>query len=61
MKMHEKGLLQNKKLAIIEPDNKNANDRNFCFWSTDEEVINLNLSDLINTKLQHIKVADREK
>ncbi len=31
MKMHEKGLLQNKKLAIIEPDNKNANDRNFCF------------------------------
>ncbi len=61
IKMYENDLLQNKKLAIIEPNSKIVNDRNFCFWSNEEEVLKLNLGPLISSKWQNIKVADREK
>jgi lycopene beta-cyclase len=60
LKMHENGLLWKKKIAIIEPTDKVVNDRNFCFWSTDEEVSTLNLQDLVRSKWSQIKVADRE-
>jgi lycopene beta-cyclase len=60
LKMHENGLLWNKKIAIIEPSDKVVNDRNFCFWSTDEEVSILSLQDLVSSKWSQIKVADRE-
>jgi len=60
LKMHENNLLQDKTIAIIEPNSKNVNDRNFCFWSSEEELFNLNLQDLICSKWQKIKVADRE-
>lgn len=60
IKMNELGLLDNKKIAIIEPNNKKLNNQNFCFWSTEEEITSLNLNDLIKTKWQNIKVADRK-
>lgn len=60
LKMHENDLLQGKKLAIIEPNSKTVNDRNFCFWAIEEEVLKLSLGDLISAKWQQIKVAERE-
>lgn len=60
LEMDEKDLLRNKKIGIIEPSKKNVNDRNFCFWSSEEEVLKLNLADLISSKWQQIKVSDRE-
>lgn len=60
LEMDEKDLLRNKKIGIIEPSKKNVNDRNFCFWSSEEEVLKLNLDDLISSKWQQIKVSDRE-
>ena len=60
LKMYENNLLHHKKLAIIEPNSKIVNDRNFCFWSNEEEVLKLKLGNLVSTKWQQIKVADRE-
>jgi lycopene beta-cyclase len=60
LKMHQYNLLTGKKIAIIEPNDKLVNDRNFCFWSTEEELQQLNLSQLVSTKWQNIQVADRE-
>jgi lycopene beta-cyclase len=60
-KMFKNGMLGNKKIAIIEPDNKDANDRTFCFWSTQEELEKLGLEDLVSSTWNNIKVSDREK
>jgi lycopene beta-cyclase len=60
LKMYEKNLLQDKKITIIEPSCKIVNDRNFCFWSTEEEILALNLGNLVSAKWKQIKVADRE-
>ena len=60
IKMFENGLLGNKKIAIIEPDNKSANDRTFCFWSTQEDLEKLELKDLVSSTWSNIKVSDRD-
>jgi lycopene beta-cyclase len=60
LKLHEENLLVDRKIAIIEPNSKIVNDRNFCFWSTEEELLTLKIEDLISSKWQKIKVADRE-
>lgn len=59
LKMHENDLLKNKRIAIVEPNRKIVNDRNFCFWSTEEELLNLSLEDLVSSKWKQIKVANR--
>lgn len=57
--MFYEGLLTNKKIAIIEPQKKNANDRTFCFWTDQEEVNLLHLSDLIQYEWDHIRVGNK--
>lgn len=36
VKMVEAGILDDKKILIIEPDDKNLNDRTWCFWEEEE-------------------------
>ena len=57
--MFNKGLLKNKKIAIIEPQKKNVNDRTFCFWTDQEEASLLQLSDLIQYEWDHIRVGNK--
>jgi lycopene beta-cyclase len=59
LKMNEKNLLVDKKIAIVEPNSKLINDRNFCFWSSEEELHRLKLHEFIDSKWHKIKVADR--
>ena len=59
LKMHEHGLLSKKKLAIIEHNSKAICERNFCFWSTEEELLKLKLENLVSSKWQQIKVGAR--
>ena len=59
LKLNETGTLRDKKIAIIEPNKKDENDRTFCFWSTEEEILELHLEDLISSKWQKIKVANQ--
>jgi lycopene beta-cyclase len=60
LNMYENDLLRDKKIAIVEPDSKNVNDRTFCFWASEEELITLNLATLVSSKWKQIKVAGRE-
>lgn len=60
LKMNEYDLLRDKKIAIIEPNSSILNDRNFCFWSTKEDISNLNIEDLISSKWEQIKVTERK-
>jgi lycopene beta-cyclase len=56
LNLFEKGLLKNKKIAVIEPSSKDVNDRTFCFWTSKEEVAQLNLQQLISSSWSHINV-----
>jgi lycopene beta-cyclase len=60
LKMYENDLLKGKSIAIIEPSDKNSNDRNFCFWCSEEELHELELQDLIFSRWDKVKVVDRE-
>jgi lycopene beta-cyclase len=60
LKLYEYGLLSEKSIAIIEPNGKNLHDRNFCFWSSEEELLRLQLNGLVSSKWEQIKVAGRE-
>ncbi len=48
LRLHDNGLLTGKTIAIIEPDSKTANDRTFCFWATEDDVLNLHLKPLVS-------------
>ena len=61
LRMHDNGLLFNKKVAVIEPNAKNTNDRTFCFWSSKEELVRLGIEDLISSKWSNIKVSGTVK
>ena len=37
--MHERGYLSGKRVLIIEPDGKEANDRTWCFWAKPDDPI----------------------
>lgn len=46
--LFEKGILQNLKIAVIEPVSKTKNDKTFCFWATKNEIEDLRLSTLFD-------------
>lgn len=61
LKMSENNLLSNKKIAVIEPHSKNTNDRTFCFWATQEELLKLKIEDLVSSTWNQIKVNGMDK
>jgi len=48
LELKRKGFLDDKKIAIIEPNRKTDNDRTFCFWASESEIKKYHLSDLIS-------------
>jgi lycopene beta-cyclase len=48
LSMEKNGLLNDKKIVIIDPDEKLINDKTFCFWSSVSEQQNLLCSHLIS-------------
>lgn len=48
LSMEKRGLLNDRKIVIIDPDEKLVNDKTFCFWSTLSEQQNLLCSHLIS-------------
>lgn len=44
--MHERGYLTGKRVLILEPDGKEANDRTWCFWAKPGDPIALSLGPL---------------
>ena len=37
MRMHQRGLLKGKRIAVLEPDTKQVNDKTYCFWGSDSD------------------------
>ncbi|MEN8839015.1 MAG: beta-carotene 15,15'-dioxygenase, Brp/Blh family [Wenyingzhuangia sp.] len=57
LQLIEKGVLDGKKIGVIEPNKKIENDRTFCFWSTEKELENLNLKELVSHSWNKIKIG----
>ena len=48
MSMEKNGLLTDKKIGIIDPDEKSINDKTFCFWISENEKSTLLCAPLIS-------------
>lgn len=51
-------LIQDKKVLIIESDNKSINDKTYCFWASKDDSIIKDLSAIISFQFEMIKVND---
>jgi lycopene beta-cyclase len=51
------GLLHGKKIAVIEPSQKNNNDKTYCFWSEKNHSIVEDLHPIISHKYDYIKAS----
>lgn len=50
------GLIADKKVAVLEVDSKDKNDKTYCFWAAPDESIVTELSSIISYKFTHIRV-----
>ncbi len=57
LNLHRNELLVGKKIAIIEPSSKTKNDRTFCFWASEKEVLKLGLEDLISKSWDNVEIT----
>lgn len=55
--LYKSGLLEGKTIAIIEPSSKLSDKKTFCFWSTKEELVTLNLEELASCSWQQVKIT----
>jgi lycopene beta-cyclase len=55
-KLIESDLIKNKKLAIVESEVKNENDKTYCFWASTNDNIVKELSPIIRHHYSHIKI-----
>ncbi len=55
-RLHHKGLLKNKSILIFEPQEKNSNDKSFCYWADSEENKTLGIADLTKVNWDNIQV-----
>ena len=60
LQLFDKGLLSNKNLAIIEPNQKKSNDRTFCFWATEEHIERLNLQKIITYSWDNLEINQHQ-
>jgi lycopene beta-cyclase len=61
LQLHRQNKLNQKSIAIIEPFEKNVNDRTFCFWSNQDELQKLQLEHLVQKEWSKIKVSGRDE
>lgn len=53
----DEGCIIKKKVAVIESENKNLNDKTYCFWSNPEEPIVKELNPIISNYYTNIEVS----
>ena len=56
LSLEQHQLLQNKKIIIFDPEQKNRNDRTFCFWGTKNEINLQQILPLVSKKWNKIAV-----
>lgn len=57
LRMEQRGLLDGKKIVVIDPDTKSKNDKTFCFWSTSEELKALQCGHLISHEWANVRMT----
>lgn len=55
LQMHQKGLLKDQKILLIDPDEKKRRDKTFCFWAEENDSICQDLRDLISCKWSEVQ------
>lgn len=58
LELEERGLLQGKRILVIEPANKRQNDRTFCFWMEPQQVHSSFLSGLVEHEWKNVNVGN---
>ncbi|MFM7814301.1 MAG: beta-carotene 15,15'-dioxygenase, Brp/Blh family, partial [Flavobacteriales bacterium] len=58
MALHDRGMLVNKSVLIIDRIEKNGADKTFCFWSKSDEQIDLSLQGIITHTWSEITLSD---
>jgi len=61
MSMEKQGLLKDKKILILDPDNKHNNDKTYCFWSEQNEPITLQCQHLISHQWSEVSVNQNKQ
>lgn len=56
MSMEKRGLLKNKSIVIIDPDDKTKNDKTYCFWAKEDDLITIDCNHLISYRWNKIIV-----
>ncbi len=56
MSMEKRGMLNNKSIAIIDPDDKTKNDKTYCFWAKKDDDIAIACNHLISYRWDKIIV-----
>jgi lycopene beta-cyclase len=57
LRLHENGILNDKTFAVIEPNSKSINDKTFCFWATEEELLRLKLNTLVSKSWDCLEIG----
>jgi lycopene beta-cyclase len=55
-KLIESNLFKNKKVAVVEADNKNENDKTYCFWASPNDAIAKELNTIISHSYNQIEI-----
>jgi hypothetical protein len=58
MELHRKDLIGKKKIAIIEPNAKEKNDRTFCFWLSPSELNEFEIAHLVSHEWEKVVCND---
>ena len=56
----KRGYHQTKRIAVIEPQQKNTNDKTYCFWSSPNETIVKDLSSIISHQYQFVQTNNNK-
>jgi lycopene beta-cyclase len=59
--LHNAGLLEFKKVLVLEPDLKNTNDRTWCFWAQESDAIVKQLQPILHNKWDYLDVTGQKK
>ncbi len=54
--MHKRGLLENKKILLIDPDDKKENDKTFCFWAKETDDIYKEYAPIVTNSWKQIQI-----
>jgi lycopene beta-cyclase len=55
----KRGYHQTKRIAVIEPQQKNSNDKTYCFWSSPNDTIVKDLSSIISHQYQFVQTNNK--